>query len=400
MSIATSTETRRHRPLLAQTGLWAMLLLALLALAGPLLTPMVNANMILSSRNLHGLGLLGPRLTVVAGWLAQLLMLRKMGKNHLPQRWLNLLLAFFWLTGSRVLVFQPQFWGGLTAMASVLAAWNYLQSLYNGKTQPRWISLSACLCAIVFWITPGLGLCLALAGLAYSLFHCFLHEREEKGLAYRKVDKLSVLKRWAQSWGRFGVLPWLAVQTVFALVLFTFVLFNTGAWPEFLPRSLPGLISVPASPPGYYASFHLEFIHAIQALEKEAKNPQFLLSVLQIPVTLHLLLIGVLPVTGILGMWYQLPDRLHYRLLQRQDDELLLLLLAAMALIGATMLSDSTAQHIVSNGGVAFLLGFIVIHRAVLHKPKAEKRFFRGTAIFCGLVLLGAVATSLALLLL
>jgi hypothetical protein len=344
---------------------------------------------------LNGPSLLGLRMAVVLGWLLEILMLYAMARNHLPKVWLGLFLVFFWLTGSRYPIFQHHFWSGLSAMASVFMAWKYLQSLYNGKIQYKWLSLSGLFCAATFWITQSLGALLSVGLLLYSLLHCFLQEREEKGLSYPQVNRRAVLSRWVKSWGLYGVLPWLGFH---ALCVGT--LLWLGIWPDFVRDTFQWLAGGhyhQTSMLGYYPTFHREFTDTIKPFIDGIPFPAILLFAFRFPIAFHLFLIGLLPIIGILGMGYMLPNRFHYRLLQRQDDELLLFLLCGLAMIISTM-SYSTSMHIVSNGGIAFLLGFVVIYRAVANKTTAEKRLVLTTGIFCGLLFLGALTGSLTTL--
>ncbi len=345
---------------------------------------------------LNGFSLIGIRLLVVIGWLLELLMLYTMGKNHLPKPWLNLLLAFLWLTDSRYPVFQHHFWSGLVALGAVFMSWRYLQSLYNGKAQPRWIALSGILCATTFWFTQSLGILLTGALTAFSLLHCFLHERELQGVGYRQVKNQAVLARWLREWGRFGALPWLAMHGLCILTLITL-----GIWPDFVRDTIQWLAEGhynQTSVLGYYPTFHQEFVETIKPFLDGVPFPAALLFIFRFPIALHLFLIGALPILGILGMGYALPNRFHYRLLQRQDDELLLLWLCGTALIISTM-SYSTSMHITSNGGIAFLLGAVVLARFLNRRPKLEKLMQPLIGGFYGLLLLGAVTGSLTMLL-
>lgn len=428
MSNTTPSETLDTPPkipLWGQVGLIVAVLLVLISMAGPLLSwPMTDeSTYVLQARQmaegllpyqdfydfvtpgsqiigsllirLNGFSLLGLRLVILVGWLLELLMMYRMGKNHLPKVWLGLFLAFLWLTDSRYPIFQHHFWSGLTAMASVLMAWQYLQSLYNGNPKKGFISLSAVLCAATFWFTQSLGILLTLSLAIYSWLHCFLHEREEQGIGYRNVDNRSVFARWLKTWSVYGLLPWIA----FHLVCIS-ILLGLGLWPDFVRDTFQWIAGGhynQTSILGYYPTFHKEFEDTIRPFLGGVPFPTILLFIFRIPIACHLFLIGALPVVGILGMGYTLPNRFHYRLLQRQDDELLLLWLCATGMIISTM-SYSTSMHITSNGGIAFLLGFIVLYRFLLHKPRAEKTTRLLGNGFCGLLLLGAVTGSLTVL--
>lgn len=345
--------------------------------------------------HLNGFSLVSLRLVIIVGWLLQLIMLARMGKDHLSKTWLSLLLAFLWLTDSRYPIFQHHFWSGLTALGSVWLAWQYLQSLYNGKAKPWQLSLSGILCALTFWITQSLGLLLAGAFAFYSFLHCFLHEREEKGVSYRQIDNKAVWIRWAKLWGLYWLLP--------AFVIHAFcigALISLGIWPDFVRDTFQWLAGGhyhQTSILGYFTTFHKEFADTIRPFLAGVSFPAAWLFIFRFPIALHLFLIGLLPVIGILGMGYALPNRFHYRLLQRQDDELLLFWVTATALMLSTM-SYSTSMHITSNGGLAFLLGFIVIYRMVAHQNRAKKILQLCSGIFCVLLLLGAVVGSLTTL--
>lgn len=346
---------------------------------------------------LSGFSLLGLRLLVVMGWLVQLLLIYTMGKNHLPKVWLSLFLVFLWLTDSRYPIFQHHFWSGLAALSAVFMAWKYLQTLYNGNPQRGFISLAGILCAATFWITQSLGILLAAALMFYSLLHCFLHEREERGVGYRQVSNAAVFSRWIKTWGLYGVLPWLGFHAVCVLTLM-----GLGIWPDFMRDTFQWLAGGhynQTSVLGYYPTFHKEFAETIKPFIDGVPFPAALLFIFRFPIAFHLFLIGLLPIIGILGMGYALPNRFHYRLLQREDDELLLLWLCATAMIISTM-SYSTSMHITSNGGIAFLLGAIVIVRFLTRRPQAEQAMRWMTGTFSVLLLLGAVTGSLTMLLL
>ena len=344
---------------------------------------------------LNGFSLISIRLLVLTGWLLEILMLYTISKNHLPKPWVTLFVAFLWLTDSNYPIFQHHFWSGLIALSAVFMSWRYLQSLYNGKAQPRWIVWSSLLCAATFWFTQSLGILLTVALLLFSLLHCFLHERELQGTSYRHVKNRAVWARWLNEWGRFGALPWLGVHGVCIITLI-----KLGIWPDFLRDTLQWLAEGHYSQTsilGYYPTFHQEFLEAIKPFLDGLPWPVWLLFIFRFPIALHLFLIGVLPVLGILGLGYALPNRFHYRLLQRQDDELLLLWLCGTAMILSTM-SYSTSMHITSNGGLAFLLGALTLVRFLSRRPRLEKRAQPLIVLFLSVLLLGAVTGSLTAL--
>jgi len=425
MSSTDSSKQSKSVSLFWQVGVGVGLILSIISLIGPLVCwPLLDeSTYVLQARQiaegllpyrdfydfvtpgsqligslliqLNGFSMLSLRLVIIVGWLLQLLMLARMGKDHLPKTWLGLFLVFLWLTDSRYPIFQHHFWSGLTALSSVWMAWQYLQSLYNGKAKPWQLSLSGVLCALTFWTTQSLGFLLTAAFFFYSFLHCFLHEREEKGVSYRQIDNKAVWLRWVKLWGQYWLLPGLAIHAL--CVGWLFIL---GIWPDFVRDTFQWLAGGhynQTSILGYFTTFHQEFADTIRPFLDGVPFPAAWLFIFRFPIALHLFLIGLLPVIGILGMGYTLPNRFHYRLLQRQDDELLLFWVTATAMMLSTM-SYSTSMHITSNGGLAFLLGFIVIYRMMAHKSRATKIFQVSCGLFCILLLLGAVVGTLTTL--
>jgi hypothetical protein len=346
---------------------------------------------------LNGFSLLGLRMLIIVGWLVEILLIYTMGKNHLSKVGLGILLAFLWLSDSQYLIFQHHFWSGLMALSSVFMGWCYLQTLYNGKPQRHFISLCGILCAATFWATQSLGLILTAALMLYSLLHCFLHEREEKGVGYRHVSKVAVLARWFKDWGVYGALPWLAFH---ALCIAT--LSALGIWADFVRDTFQWLAGghyYKTTLLGYYSTFAQDFKKTIQPFLDGVKFPTLLLFIFRFPIAFNLFFMGLLPIIGILGMGYALPHKFQARLLQREDDELLLLWLCATGMILSTM-TYSTAMHILSNGSIAFLLGAIVISRFLARRPKTVRVMRPIANAFFITLLLGVVTSSLTMLLL
>lgn len=416
-------------------GLLVAVSLAIFSLVGPVLNwpHMDEANYLLQARNiaqgllpyrdffefitpggqflaglwsrLNGFSIVSLRLWVIIGWLVELLLITVMAKGQIKQPWLGLLIAFVALTDLRYPVFQHHFGSGLLALLSVYMAWRSIEIFY----QPRQSSskgqyfLLGCglLTGLTFWFTQSLGILLTLALGGFSILQCFLHEREEKGLTYSEVSNKLVWLRWVKTWGVAWLLPLLSVH-VSAVVL----LACSGLLPAFLRDTFGWLGGGNYSQTtvfGYFVTFHQEFLETIKPLTQGVPMPYTALFWCRVPIALHLFLIGALPVVGLLGVGYALPQRFLYRLLRQEDEELLLWWFAALAMMLSTF-SYSTSMHIVSNGVLFFLLAAWAI-QAWMSRYSSEIRWSKtrwiigGFAIWGSLTLLGGVIGSAMILL-
>lgn len=321
----------------------------------------------------------GWRLAMVLGDLLQLALVYRMAQNHFPKPWLWLFLAFLWLVDMRAWVAFPEAGAGLTALLAVFMVWLHLKRVYAGEVRIGLLIVASLFTALTSCFSLVTGLFLALGIAFFSWFHCFLHEREERGVSYGKVSRKVVCRRWLRFWGFYWLLP---------LLLFYFVglgfLAAFRLWPVFL-EWLSGPTTAAAgnmSVIGYFSSFHWEFTQAFEVAPTLNRMPEFFRPIFQTLNALRLLAIGVLPVVGILGIGYQLPNRFVYRLLQRPDEELLLFWSCGTALILSTFWA-SNAMRIVSVGALSFLLGFLVLVRWLKPRPKAEREAYWLFAILC-----------------
>lgn len=317
--------------------------------------------------------------TLLFGCFAQLAMVYRLGQGHLSRHWLWLLTGFIWLTGFGYGLSL----GGLLALSAVFCVWKHIQQVYVGEARPRLLALSGMLIALAGWSEFYMGLALTLGLAFFSFLHCFLHEREEQGVSYTKVSSRVVWQRWFKSWGLNWGLPLLVSC---AVCLGIVLLGDSGVT---LPDRLLGVF-IPSSPAGtafgYFSTFHREFAAILLPLSIASPSPAAGLILSRVLMAVHLSLIGILPIVGILGMGYQVPNRFVYRLLQRPDEELLLFLLSGIALILAT-LGDSTAERIVGHGSLAFMLGFLVLARFLRRRPLMDRILRWGVSIYYGLLL-------------
>lgn len=406
--------------------LWSVLALLILAviglsLAGPVwLWPMTDeANYLLEARKLAegqlpyrdfyefitpggqligsllirllGFSVVALRLLVLLGWGLEAVLLWQLSGSYLTRPWRWLMLAFFWLTVSRYPVYQHHFWSGLSALLAVWAAVRYLSGYYGGFPRKRWLMICGLLCAITFWITQSLGLLMAGALMGFSLLHCFLHEKEEKGITYGQVKNAQVLARWLKSWGRNWALPMLGVHLLCLLTLI-----GLGIQDEFMRDSVRWLAGghyAGTTVLGYYSTFQSELMDTLRPVLAGLPLSTLPYFIWRLPIALHVFLIGVIPIVGILGIGYLLPARFVFRLLQRDDEILLLLWLAALALIVSTF-SYSTSMHIASNGSLAFLLGWVALSQAAQRNARLGRWLPPVSWILFALLLIGAAVGS------
>jgi hypothetical protein len=309
-----------------------------------------------------------------------------MGKQHVSRMWMGLFLVFLWIADARFLINQHHFWSGFTGLVAVYFAWKDLQSVYAGNAN-RWFLVGCALfCAICLWTTQSLGVALSIGLGLFGLLHCFLHEREEKGIGYRQVSNWEVLKRWGCTWGLYWALPSLAFHGACMVVLIVL-----GILPEFLRDVVQWLAAghyQQTSVLGYFPTFSQEILEILRPLIDGVPMPYLLLFIFRIPIALNLFLIGLLPVLGLLSTGYLLPNRFVYRLLQRGDEELLLFWVAALAMIISTM-TYCTSMHLVSNGGLAFFLGWLAMARWFAKRPWLERPAQMGMAASLLVVMVG-----------
>lgn len=302
-------------------------------------------------------------------------LLYSLGKGHLKQGWLWLLMAFVGLA----LLKADQILAGWMGLATVVLVWKHLQQVYAGDIRP-WILVSAgSLMAVTLWFAfyPGLAVTLGIG--LFSVLHCFLHEREEKNISYGQVANRDVWVRWLRLWGRYGLLSFFLTLGVCVVIC---VFFNYG---KSLPLGALNRVSSfdqVATSVGYFSTFHQEFLAIFKPLNAEGISDSTGLVLSDALKATHLFLIGFLPVLGIVGLGYQVPNRFVYRLLQRPDEELLLIFIAGTTLILGT-LANSTSGEIASFGAIAFLMGFIVLTRWLSVRPGLEKLTYGLLWIVC-----------------
>jgi hypothetical protein len=321
-----------------------------------------------------------------------MVVLYRMAQKHLPKTWLGLMLVFLWLTGTSCFTASVVNWVGLSALMAVYCVWLHLRCIYAWGGRPSLLITSALFTALTGWLSIETGLLLALALLFFSWCHSFLHEREEKGAGYEKVSSGAVLNRWLPVWGIYWLLPF-----VFCHLGAGSLLTALGLWPQHLGNSASWLLQAfkgNALEFGYFSSFHREFEAVFKPMIFSEPRPWLPVLALQVLMGLRLLLIGVLPVVGILGMGYQVPGRFVYRLLQRPDEELLLFWISGTALILATF-PDSSSVRIVSVGTLGFLLGFLVLVRWLTPRRKAQRQAYWIFSLFLGLWLAVDIVAAL-----
>ncbi len=312
---------------------------------------------------------------MLIGGLLQWILLIRMGRPHLANGWLVGFLCFLipttLLYGWLGLLSPPVFWSGCTALIAVYGIWRYIQQVYLGAVQRRVLLLSALACSLTCLLSIIAGGWLTFAIGIFSVLHSVLHEREEKGTSYTQVSNAAVFHRWRKRWGVYWLLPFVAANAIGALCL--------GLWGNgslvWHPLAM-GLGDPHGIPVGYFATFHQEFQRILNPTLGTASGSASDTKGLRVLAAMGLSLLGVLPIVGILGMGYQVPNRFVYRFLQRPDEELLLLWLSATGLILATLFQSDSA-HIVQWGSLSWLLGFVVLARWLSRRPQIERQFRR-----------------------
>lgn len=336
-------------------------------------------------------------------WLSALVMcvqvilllglLYQLGKGHLAQRWLVLMCLF---TGA-VLLGADQLGAGLLCVVAVFLVWKHLHQVYAGEIRPRLLLGSGLIAGFLLAVAPHSGLALTLGLGVFSVLHCFLHEREEKNISYTQVSNKAVLHRWLRLWGRYWLLP-----TALAFGASTLVggigLVNTQVPARLL--GLTGLALPLATGIGYFSTFHQEFQNLFFVPFQKPSGFGASLSVERIVLAIWLILLGFLPVLGIIGLGAQVPNRFVYRLLQRPDEELLLIFITGTALILGT-LGHSTSSQIASYGPLALLMGFMVTVRWLRTRPRLEPIAYLSlwaVSLLCLLVMLWLKGFSIFIL--
>lgn len=316
----------------------------------------------------------------ISTWFSLLLTLalvHHMTRHRLPPVWRGVLLAFLGVTLWRYPAPAPALWGGDCALLAIYCAWRDIGGLYTGKTGLRWLAASGVFTALAVWATPGAGLLSALALTGFGLFQALLHEREERGVPFGRLPRQAVARRWLRRWGHGWLLPLLALEA-FRLSI-----------PHTIPFPVPSVAGIfpsgplffgtsgafPGSSPtfGYFTTFHREFAEIFRLPPKNAPFLPELAS--RLAGSIHLPLIGALPLIGILGAGSALPARFLYRTLHPENEERLLFLLASTALIAAT-LTHSTAARIAANGAIPFTLGIMVLRDWLSAHPRTARAFW------------------------
>lgn len=345
---------------------------------------------------INGFSVLGLRLWLVMAWFLILLLIYDMLRERVSKVWCFLFLAFLWLTESMYPVYQHHFWSGLTALIAVYCIWRALKQIYQGKSTTTFLAISGIFTALTFWITQSLGVLMALALGVFSVLHCILQEKEEKGVSFRQLSWGCVVRRWLKPWGGVWLGTMLGVHLVWVVAFL-----SLGIWDEFWRDSIQWLTRghyQQTTVIGYYSTFSQEVTQTLRPFIDQLPAEILVWFTFRIFVVAHLFLIGVLPIIGILGTWYVLPGRFLYRLLRREDEVLLLFLLASLALVVSTF-NYSGSMHIVSNGPLPLMLGWLVLVNWLSARPKHEREMQVVTAVFCVLLLFGGIIGSLMQLL-
>lgn len=304
----------------------------------------------------------------------------QLGKGHLAQQWLVLLCLF---TGT-ILFKADQLWAGLLCLAAVFLILKHLHQVYAGEIRPLILLGSGLISGLLLGSVVHAGLALTLGLGLFSVLHCFLHEREEKNISYGQVSNREVLHRWLRLWGIYWLLP-LGLASVISFGMGRFSVwedcFPVGMFQAMVPSGKT------ANGFGYFSTFHQEFQNLFQ-LSRDASEILPVLVADSVLMVIQLVLMGFLPVLGILGLGYQVPNRFVYRLLQRPDEELLLIFIAGTSLILGT-LGHSTSNQIASYGPLAMLMGFIVMVRWLQVRPRLEQIAYLSLWVLSLLCLLG-----------
>ncbi|WP_303673106.1 hypothetical protein [Vampirovibrio chlorellavorus] len=283
---------------------------------------------------------------LIPGW--------KMASGHLSRAWLILLLTLWGVLGLCCVCGSPSDWAGGAGLWAVLGGWYYLQRRYAGQSGVLGLWACSAFTLLTLWLSFTTGLALMVALMGFSGLHCLLHEREERAVGYGVVPRRAVFSRWVRSWGMAWALP---VLLGFWGGQFLPLDLNSAVWGWHGSSSSGHGVQVPW---GYFSSFHQEFTALWGAVGGSAspgnRSGPIFVAILK---STGLLLIGLVPILGVLGGGYHIPGRFVYRLLQRPDEELLLFWLCALALIMATG-GHSTSGAIVAHGFLAFLLAFWV----------------------------------------
>ncbi|MCE3235487.1 MAG: hypothetical protein K0Q50_1667 [Vampirovibrio sp.] len=329
----------------------------------------------------------GRALLSLMGWLGQLLLIFRFAQSYLPISWLWRLLVFIALLGLQRFVPDVIVWAGFTALAAAYFVWRYLTEVYrggySGKARSAYLIGVGICCAVTGGLMPEAGWGISLGLAIFSLLHCFLREREEKGLSYHQVSNRLVWQRWAKSWGLCWALPLIAM-TGFGASLADWLDVSRFIPPAMLNASTEkGAVGI-----GYFSSFHAEFAAALQPLASPTGQAQSLTRLGCSASAIRLVLIGLLPIIGILGVGYMLPNRFVYRLLRLEDEALLLYWMCGGMLIVAT-LGHSDSGTIAGLGGLPIMLGWLASYRWVERRPRLELALRLAASLLLLLLLAG-----------
>lgn len=333
-------------------------------------------------------GLHGRNSLFLAGLVGQIALTGYMAHACLPWPWLWRWLAFITLVNLEQPVSGVYGWAGCFTLLAVAFAEQYLQSVYRGTIQAYWLVACGVVCATTGWLVPEAGWSITLGIGVFSLLHCFLHEREEKGVSYHQVSNRQVALRWLKCWGIAWVLPLLAVELggwLAGNALFS-------AHPLVYSGAINADLDTAASGIGYFSSFHSEFTAAFQPLmagKGQLSMERWVACAAQV---VRLLSVGLLPLAGILATGYTLPNRFIYRLLRREDEALLLYwLCGGMLILG--MLGHSTSETMVALGGLSLLLGWLALSRWAERRPRMEPVLRWAITLLLGLMLADRLLT-------
>ena len=316
---------------------------------------------------LAGFTVIGTRLLVLGGWIAEITLLYKLARQWMPPSWSWLLATFLWVTDTRYIVHQHHFWSGFFVVFAVYSACRFLQS-----EKPRTLVLSGLFSGLALWTTQSTG---ALALMAFTAFVLFANRQH--------------LSQWLRYW----FLTVLGVSAFWSVVLLL-----QGAWPDFIRDNFLWLWQghyTHTTLIGYFSTFGDEMHTTLLPLLDPIPLATKLVFSFRLPIALQLILLGVLPIAGVLlnGLFYWQTRRAT----NQTEAQRLLITLSALALLVATC-SYSTSMHLTSNGGLGILLGFLALHRSI--RQSMENLFLWFGWIFCGLLQIQAIIGAIFILML
>ena len=293
---------------------------------------------------LFGYSVIMIRLLVVLSWLAGSRIIFQMAKRFMPLEWCWLATLFVIIGLPNFLVHQHHYWSGWIVLLGTYCVFLYLEN-------PRKILLLlASLCfGLAPWITQSSG-GLALTGL---LIFSIMETLKRHG----------GIQSWFKTWGAvFGGV--LGVSIVFCIFLIM-----QGAWAHFYEDTLGWLSGghyAETTLLGYYPKLWEEIGNILLPLNSQLSVMTKIFYGMRLTDIPYLFLIGCLPLLGFLGwaifLWHPNAELLRNKTEGIQTSQLRLIGLIGLMMILATF-SYGTSLHFISNGSLAFLFGFIVLHQ-------------------------------------